>query len=67
MKLKDLLKVVYFENEVKFIIMKADSDMNESFIARIDANILDRYEDYWVTLVDIEDKQIIIADFNWYE
>lgn len=67
MKLKELLKVVYFENEVKFFIMKADSDANESFVTRIDANILDKYEDYFVTLVDIDDRTIVLADFDWYE
>lgn len=64
MKLKTLLTMLYFENIVRFVLMdEEDFDVIGEFIARADSDMVKRYEEYWVTLIDMEDNTIhMVAD-----
>ena len=67
MKLKDLLHVVYYENEVKFVILSKDTDENEEFFCKVYEKELEKYNDYFVSLVDMEENLIAISEINFYE
>ena len=63
MKLKDLLHVVYYKNEIRFIILKKkDDDNNEEFYCKAYEKEVEQYYDYSVLLVDMEENLIVIYE-----